>query len=146
MNPFVAADHRRPDMNPFNGTWVANIEKSRRHPNHQFQSATLTFEVSGDVVSMTHAGVNMAGKYESGTSVLHADGQEHPVSVHAPGVVALTKWAGTRVLESQARKDGHVVGTGTYAVSADGKTLTATVAGTDAAGAAFEQVIVFDRG
>jgi len=28
----------------------------------------------------------------------------------------------------------------------DGQTLTATVAGTDGAGAQFEQVIVFDRG
>jgi hypothetical protein len=43
-------------MNPFVGTWIANIEKSRRHANHQFQSATLTFEVTGDGVSMTHAG------------------------------------------------------------------------------------------
>ena len=56
-------------MNPFLGTWVANLEKSRRHANHQFQSATLTFEVSGDMVSLTHAGVNMAGEPESGTAV-----------------------------------------------------------------------------
>jgi hypothetical protein len=34
---------------------------------------------------------------------------------------------------------------GTYAVSEDGRTLTATVAGTDAAGMRFEHVIVFDR-
>ena len=133
-------------MNPFIGTWVANIEKSQRHANHQFQSATLTFEVAGEVVSMTHAGVNMAGKQESGTSVLHPDGQEHPVSAEAPGVVVVTKWVGSHVLESEARKDERVVGRGTYAVSGDGKTLTATVAGTDAAGAGFEQVIMFDRG
>ena len=38
-------------MNPFSGTWIANIEKSRHHTNHQFQSATLTFEISGDDVS-----------------------------------------------------------------------------------------------
>jgi hypothetical protein len=133
------------DTNPFAGTWVANVEKSRRHANHQFQSATLSFEVSGDAVSLTHGGVNMAGKHESGTTVLHADGQEHPVS-QAPGVVVVTKWVGTHVLESEGWKDGRSVGKGTYAVSEDGKTLTATVAGTDAAGAAFEQVIVFDRG
>jgi hypothetical protein len=51
-------------MNPFSGTWVANIEKSRRHTNHQFQSATLSFEIAGDAVSLTHSGVNMAGKRE----------------------------------------------------------------------------------
>ena len=39
-----------------------------------------------------------------------------------------------------------MVGSGSYEVSGDGMTLTATVAGTDAAGSRFEQVIVFDRG
>ena len=133
-------------MNPFVETWIANIEKSHRHANHQFQSATLTFEVTGDSVSITHAGVNMSGKHESGTTVYRVDGREHAVSPLAPGVVAVTRWIGTHVLESEARKDGRVLGKGTYAVSSDGRTLTATVAGTDAAGAAFEQVIVFDRG
>lgn len=133
-------------MNPFIGTWIANIEKSRRHANHQFQSATLIVEVSGDVIAMTHAGVNMSGKQESGTTMLTPDGQEHVMTPQAPGVVAVTTWIGTHVLESEARKDGRSLGKGTYEVSADGSTLTATVAGTDAAGAAFEQVIVFDRG
>jgi hypothetical protein len=132
-------------MNPFVGTWVANLEKSRRHANHQFQSATLTFAVSGDVVSLTHAGVNMAGKSESGTTVLHADGHEHQVSPQAPGVVAVTKWVGSLVLATEATKDGSAVGAATYAVSEDGRTLTATVAGIDAVGKSFDQVIVFDR-
>jgi hypothetical protein len=37
------------------------------------------------------------------------------------------------------------VGEGSYEVSPDGTTLTATVSGTDASGGRFEQVIVFDR-
>ncbi len=76
-------------MNPFVGHWIANLEKSRRHTNHQFQSATLTFDVTGSDVSLTHAGTNMAGKEESGTTVLHADGVERPASPHAPGVLAV---------------------------------------------------------
>ena len=132
-------------MNPFLGTWVANLEKSRRHANHQFQSATLTFEVSGDVVSLTHAGVNMAGKREVGTTMLEADGQEHAVSPLAPGVVAVTTWLGAHVLATKATKDGRPVGAATYEVSTDGTTLTATVEGIDAAGKAFDQLIVFDR-
>jgi hypothetical protein len=132
-------------MNPFLGTWVANLEKSRRHANHQFQSATLTFEVSGDVVSITHTGVNMAGKAESGTTVLHADGVEHAVSPQAPGVVAVTRWQDPSVLATEARMSGRLVGSATYVVSDDGRTLTATVGGIDAAGKAFDQIIVFDR-
>ena len=133
-------------MSVFVGTWIANIEKSRRHANHQFESATLSFDVSGDVVTLIHSGVNAAGKQESGTTVLCSDGQDHAVSPQAPGVVVATRWRGANVLETVAKKDGQVVGDGTYEVSSDGKTLTATVAGIDAAGARFEQVIVFDRG
>lgn len=133
-------------MNPFLGTWIANIEKSRRHANHQFQSATLKFEISGDVLSLTHGGVNMAGKHESGTTVLKVDGLDHPVSPQAPGVVVATRWVGAHLLEMVSKKDRHAVGSGSYEVSDDGITLTATVAGTDAAGARFEQVIVFERG
>jgi hypothetical protein len=131
-------------MNPFVGTWTANIEKSRRHANHQFGSATLRFEVSGDDVSLMHSGVNASGKSESGTTVLRADGEDRPVSPQAPGVVVATRWVGTNVLETVAKKDGQVVGHGKYEVSLDGATLTATVAGTDGAGQPFEQVIVFD--
>ena len=133
-------------MSVFIGTWIANIEKSRRHSNHQFESATLSFDVSGDVVTLIHSGVNAAGKQESGTTVLCSDGQDHAVSPQAPGVVVATRWRGANVLETVAKKDGQVVGDGTYEVSSDGKTLTATVAGIDGAGARFEQVIVFDRG
>lgn len=132
-------------MNSFIGVWVANIEKSRRHANHQFQSATLTIGIDREMVSLHHAGVNMAGKEESGMTVFRADGEEHPVSPQAPGVVVVARWKNSHTLETEARKDGHVVGSGSYAVSEDGTTLTATIAGTDAAGAAFEQVIVFDR-
>jgi len=87
----------------------------------------------------------MAGKPESGTTVLKADGVKHPVSPQAPGVVAVTTWIGTRVLETVASKDERVIGKATYALSDDERTLTATVGGIDAAGNAFDQVIVFDR-
>jgi len=132
-------------MDPFTGTWVANLAKSKRHQNHQFQSATLRFEMSGDVISLTQAGVNMSGKHESSTLTLQADGEEHPVSPQAPGVVVVTKWIGTHVLETIGKKDADVVGRGTYEVSSDRRTLTARVSGIDANGATFEQVIVFDR-
>lgn len=39
----------------------------------------------------------------------------------------------------------HLDGESTFEVSADGKTLTATLKGADASGADFEQIIVCDR-
>ena len=32
-------------MNVFSGKWEANLEKSQRHANHMFHSATLVFEI-----------------------------------------------------------------------------------------------------
>ena len=131
-------------QSPFVGNWVANLSKSKQHPNHQFKSATLQFAVQGDTVMLTQGGVNASGQEESGTITLQADGKEYPIP-QAPGVVSVVRWVGSNVLETIGKKDGQIVGRGTYQVSADGKTLTAIVSGTDASGAAFDQVIVFDR-
>lgn len=130
--------------NALAGTWKANLEKSQRDPNHQFQRLTMRFEVSDETVSFTFTGVNMGGKEESGTSKVRPDGKEYPVA-EAPGVVTMARWAGANTLEIVARKNGKVVGASTYEVAKDGKTLTSKVKGTDAKGRQFEQVIVFDR-
>jgi hypothetical protein len=130
--------------NPLVGAWKANLEKSQRDPNHQFQSLTMRFEVSDEAMLLTFSGVNMAGKQESGTRKLRPDGKEYPIA-EAPGVVEITKWVGSHTLELVAKKDGKVVGESTYEVSKDGKTLTSKVRGTDAKGRQFEQVIVVDR-
>ena len=132
-------------MNPLAGTWNANLEKSRRHANHQFASATMTFEVTPAQVAMSYSGVNAAGKQESSALMFYPDGKEHEISPQAPGVMMICNWAGTHRLETEARKGDTVLGRGSYEVSADGQVLTATVSGVDASGAAFEQVIVFDR-
>jgi hypothetical protein len=57
----------------------------------------------------------------------------------------MCRWVGARTLETIGKKDGVVVGQGTYTVSEDGAILTAAVSGVDGQGARFEQVIVFDR-
>lgn len=133
-------------MQDIAGTWVANIEKSRRHANHQFQSATLQFAVDGTAVTLVQSGVNMSGRRESSTLTLQADGEPHAVSPQAPGIVVVTRWLERGAsLETVAKRGEEVVGVGTYEVSEDGATLAARVHGTDAQGAAFEQVIVFDR-
>lgn len=132
-------------MDPFTGNWIANLARSRRHQNHQFQSATLRFEVSGNAISLTQAGVNMSGKQESSTLTLQADGEARPASPQAPGIDVVTRWMGTHGLETIGQRGEVILGRGTYEVSADGRTLTAKVFGTDAQGAAFEQEIVFDR-
>jgi hypothetical protein len=132
-------------MNPFTGSWTANLEKSRRHANHQFASATMTFDVTDQAVSMAYSGVNAAGREESSALEFYPDGMEHPVSPQAPGVMMVCTWEGTHRLNTEARKGDVVLGRGSYEVSPDGSILTATISGIDASGATVEQVIVFDR-
>ena len=130
-------------MHPLAGSWIANIPESRRHPNHQFESATMRFEIDGVMVSLVYGGVNAQGRQEQGTQRLHADGQERVVPESADTTAICTLDA--RALHALGRKNGLDVGRSSYCVSDDGRTMTATVTGIDAAGRSFDQVIVFDR-
>ena len=130
-------------MHSLIGTWIANIAKSSRHENHRFASATMHFAIGDDEVRLSYEGVNALGKMERSEQVLQADGVPHPHPL-APGI-DVTSLLGPRGFESIASKDGATLGRGSYDVSDDGSTMTATVTGIDGSGKAFEQVIVFDR-
>ena len=130
-------------MHTLTGMWIANVEQSRRDPNHQFHRATMRFELFDDRVSVVYGGVNASGRQEEGAQTFHADGQERAVP-EASGVVAISTLE-PRALHSVAKKDGVVIGRATYEVSEDGRMLKATVSGVDASGKVFDQVIVFDR-
>jgi hypothetical protein len=131
-------------MHSLAGTWIANIAKSRRHENHRFAAATMHFAIAQDEVRLSYEGVNASGKVERSEQVLRADGlpHDHPLE---PGIV-VTSSLGPRGFASIATKDGATMGRGSYDVSEDGSTMTATVTGIDGSGKPFEQVIVFDRG
>ena len=130
-------------MHPLTGTWTANLAKSQSHVNHQFQRVTMQFEVDGLAVSLRFEGVNHAGQAEEGVRRFEADGVAHPDAA-APGVQSTTTLT-DRCLEVTATKDNALAGRAAYEVSEDGTTLTATTAGIDANGRAFDQVVVFDR-
>ena len=130
-------------MHPLNGTWQANIEKSTRHANHLFASASMIFTINNEDVRFSYEGINASGKAEKSEQMLLADGQPHPHPL-APDIVVTNSLA-PRGLQTSAAKNGAMLGNGSYDVSEDGKTMTATVKGIDGAGTPFEQIIVFDR-
>ena len=132
------------DKNPLIGSWNANIEKSKRHPNHLFKSATLRFSIADNVITMSYSGVNMSGVEENGSTVFHPDGKEHPLAA-LQGAKEVSRWVNAQKLQTVVTQNGKVIGESTFEVSADGKTLTATIKGEDASGGNFEQIIVCDR-
>ena len=105
----------------------------------------LRFERSGEAVVITHADVDMAGQYESASTTVYPDGKDHPFSAETPDAVMVAERVSPNLLNAAAMQEGEVIGTGTYEISDGGRTLTATMRGTDAQGEPFEEVIVFDR-
>jgi hypothetical protein len=137
-----------PTEHPFAGTWTANLAVSQRHPANRFQHAVLRIEIAGDAVTIAHTGIDASGQDERSTHTLQVDGQEHPTG-QGSGYAVIATWLDSHLLETVAKKDGRIVGSGTYEVSTDGRTLTtstrAPAANADGWRTDFEQVIVFDR-
>jgi hypothetical protein len=131
----VEAAPTRTPRSPFAGLWIANVEKSRRHPANEFLSATVQFDVAGDTVTMTNVFVDSSGREHRGTNTIRADGQERAAETGG-GYVLRASWRGPNVLETEARKDGQPAGWGKYEVSADGSSLTI---------ASDDQLIVLER-
>ena len=117
------------------GIWKANLEKSRRDANHEFENLTMEFQVSGDEMTLRYSGTSMSGKLEEATVTFHADGRERPASEQTPDMVTVTRWLSPRALEIVTLKDGERIGSGAYEVSTDGETMTATLAASACSGA-----------
>ena len=76
---------------------------------------------------------------------LIADGREYPVP-NLPGLVSITTLANPNTLTTQVRRqDSSVVGGGTYAVSANGSSMTVTNFGYDTQFREFKQSTMWDR-
>ena len=121
-------------QNPLAGGWIANVAQSKRHPTNQFRSGRIHFTLRGNTVDIVDEFVDETGKAVRGRNTLEADGVERATG----NGYAITASLMARGLEFVARKDGAVMGGATYAVSADGRTLTITDSNGDS-------VIVLDR-
>jgi hypothetical protein len=126
---------------PFVGTWVANISKSKPHPDYPLKAVTLQIAVVGDTVTIDDTHVHGSGKETHGTHSFQADGKEHPFEAPAlgSGVVVVARWLSSHVLDTVVKKDGKEITRVVYEVSPDGKTMTATRSGM------FAQMALFER-
>jgi hypothetical protein len=134
-------------QDPFVGTWKLNPEKCDFDANHRPTGATMVFDLDeqGYYLMKAH-GTNAKGeKVAERPQKFRTDGQEHPV----PDIPALKATASkpdpNTITAEVKREDGSPVGGGSYVVSADGKSLTATTFGYDAQLRQFKQQTVWDR-
>ena len=134
-------------QDPFPGTWKLNPEKSQFGANHRPSAATMVFEVNPEGEYLLKAeGVKANGEtVKERPSRFIPDGKEYPVP-DFPGLIAVTTRPDPNTITAEVRReDGSVVGGGTYAVSQDGKSLTATNFGYDTQLRQFKQQTVWER-
>jgi len=120
---------------PFVGTWVRNMEKSKYNPGPGPQSQTVTIAADGNVV----IGVDPQGKpykwsYKKSEAAVPVEGADGTVSAKTSGNTVDHVWkiAG-----------GNTKGHG--AISKDGKTLIYKQDGKDGQGRTVDNVIIFDK-
>jgi hypothetical protein len=119
---------------PFDGTWTANLSRSKPHPASAFQRATMRFLVNGDTVTIAHVVVDDSGHEQRAEQSIEIDGKERPSG--GAGYVAIARWLSAHAFEVVRMKDHTIDTRATYEVSPDGSTLTISGA---------EQLIVCDR-
>ena len=131
----------------FVGTWELNPEKSTFDANHRPTAGTMRFELGdGGTYVMKAEGLDQKGeRVAERPQTLVPDGRPYPVP-DFPGLSAVTTRPDPHTLRAECRReDGSIAGEGSYVVSADGVSLTATTAGFDTQLRRFEMKTVWDR-
>jgi hypothetical protein len=121
------------------------VAKSKFSPGPPPQSETLKIEASGQGEKLTSEGVNAKGERTATQYTANFDGKDYPFTGSQISDTVSLKRIDARTTERTNKKDGKVTATITRVVSADGKTMTATVKGTNAEGQPTSNVVVYER-
>ena len=132
------------EHDPFVGVWTLNPGQSNFDPHHRPSDATLRFEREDGGYIMRAGGVCDGKHVEEQPQRLITDGVERPVP-GAPEFMGMTTRPDPNTIRVLSRTGDQVVGEGSYVVSADGRSLTATVRGIDTERRTFQTVVVWDR-
>ena len=129
------------------GTWELDLDKSTFSPGPSPRRQTLTYRAAGKQWTALLQGIDAAGipiNPDVDNLVITFDGRDHPT---ATVDYETTTWQ--RVNASQylviRKKAGKVVLTSSNGLSADGKTMTITTTGKNAAGQAVNNVRVYAK-
>jgi hypothetical protein len=138
VGSLIAAD-------PAVGTWKLNVAKSKFSPGPAPQSATVTYEESGDGVKRSGETVNTDGSKTSFEYTAQYDGKDYPITGNLNADTVALRRVNDRTVQATLKKNGKVVTTARRVVSGDGKTLTLTITGTNAQGQRVKNVQVFEK-
>jgi len=127
------------------GTWQLNVAKSKFSPGPPPQSQTLKIEASGRGEKVTSEAVNADGTPTTTQYTANFDGKDYPLTGSQIADMVSLKRVDARTTERTDKKGDKVMTSITRVVSADGKSMTATVKGTNAQGQSTSNVAVFEK-
>ena len=129
---------------PNMGTWKLNEAKSKIAAGSP-KNTTVIYEAAGDSVKVTVEGVGSDGKPSHNEWTGKFDGKEYPVTGDSTSDMRSYKRINDHTLQLTNKKDGKPTITGSITVSADGKTRTVIISGTDANGKKWNSTSVYDK-
>jgi hypothetical protein len=129
------------------GTWKLNLEKSKYTPPPiPLKSLTIAREASDGGAKVTITGEQADGTMINSTYTVKYDGNDVQVTGNSPYDTIAVKQVNANTLTDERKKTGGSYrATGRTVVSSNGKTMTTTSQGTNAAGQAFTSTFVFDK-
>jgi len=130
--------------NPHMGTWKLNEAKSKLAPG-MGKNTTVIYTEQKDKIKVTVDGVDKNGKPTHSVWVGKFDGKAYPAKGNLPYNSVAYKVVNDRTNDITAMKDGKIGWSGRITVSADGKSRTVTINGTDENGKKFKAKAVYDK-
>jgi hypothetical protein len=128
----------------FLGTWKLNEAKSKIGAGSP-KLNTVVYEAAGDSVKVTVDGTDGEGKPLHNEWTGKFDGKDYPVTGDASSDMRSYKKVDDHTLAFTNKKGDKVTISGRGVVSADGKTRTVTISGTDSTGKKFTSTAVYDK-
>src|ERR1700693_3984957 len=131
--------------NPNMGTWKLNEAKSKFPPGAP-KNHTVKYEAApGDQITVIVDGVDGEGKPTHNEWTGKFDGKDYKITGDTTADTRSYKKIDDRTTELTNKKDGKVVFTGKIVISADGKSRTVTVNGTNAKGEKVTSTAMYDK-
>src|ERR1700745_1321126 len=127
----------------FIGTWKLNEAKSKIGAGPK--NTTVIYEAAGDSVKVTTDGTDGDGKPSHSEWTGKYDGKDYPVTGDPNTDTRSYKKVNDHTLAFTNKKGDKVTISGRGVVSADGKTRTVTITGTDSKGKKYTSTAVYDK-
>lgn len=129
------------------GTWELNLAQSTFSPGPPPKKQTLTFHSAGPHWTALLQGIDASGKPinpDMTNLAITFDGRDH-ATANADYDTTAWKRISVEKYEVVRKKAGKIVLTSTNVLTKDGRTMTITTKGVNAAGQAIDNVRVYDK-